>query len=220
MSARKILLQQCLLICLVFQCVVQASDALEDLVQQTHKISNFHAYFRQKIKDQYDNLKDQSEGEFILQKPFQFVWYTQKPFEQKIVSDGENLWTYDIDLDQVNIQTLNKAMGNTPVFLLEADASTLAKTFFVNKLETGDPSAQTFELKPKEPGYAFERMMVLFKNGVLREILLLDTLGQKTVVDFSDVKVNQPIDSNVFKFEVPKGVDLVDSRVANSDQSN
>lgn len=196
---------------------VEASDdALRELVQQTQKIENYRASFNQRIKDQFDNLKDQSSGEFIIQKPYQFVWFTQSPFEQKIVSDGENLWTFDMDLDQVNIQTLNKAMGNTPVFLLGADAETLGKSFHVSKLPTGIETSQTFELKPKEAGYAFERMMVLFKEGVLREILLMDTLGQKTVVDFADVKVNQSIPEQTFKFEIPEGVDVVDSRSTES----
>lgn len=193
-----------------------SSDALHELVQETQKIENYRATFNQKIKDQFDNLKDQSSGQFIIQKPYQFVWFTQSPFEQKIVSDGENLWTFDMDLDQVNIQTLNKAMGNTPVFLLAADAEALGQSFYVSKLPTGSETSKTFELKPKEAGYAFERMIVLFKEGVLREILLMDTLGQKTVVDFSDVKVNQTIHDQTFKFVIPEGVDVVDSRNTNN----
>lgn len=192
---------------------IASNDALDELVDETTKIKNYRANFKQKIKDQFDNLKDQSEGEFVIQKPYKFVWFTQSPFEQKIVSDGQYLWTFDMDLDQVNIQNLNKAMGNTPVFLLGADAQTLGKSFDVNKLETGESKSKTFELKPKEAGYPFERMMVLFKDGLLREILLMDTLGQKTIVDFSGVEVNQPIEPATFEFEIPDGVDVVDSRV-------
>jgi outer membrane lipoprotein carrier protein len=221
MNKLKLLLHPALLagLLLAVQLKVSAADALEELVQKTRGISSYQARFNQKIKDQFDNLKDQSEGDFILQKPFKFIWHTQSPYEQKIVSDGENLWTFDIDLDQVNIQTLNKALGNTPVFLLEADAATLANTFVVNKLQSGDDVAQTFELKPKQAGYAFERMLVLFKADRLQEILLYDTLGQKTIVDFSDIKVNQPLDPDVFNFKIPQGVDVVDSRVDGSDTS-
>lgn len=211
---RKLVLNNVLLkafILLSLSINVQASD-VNALVEITRAIENYQASFEQNIQDQFGNSKDKSSGHFIIQKPFKFVWQTKSPFEQKIVSNGETLWTFDQDLDQVNIQTLNKAMGNTPVFLLGADAETLQKTFKVKQLISGDDDAKTFELTPVEQGYAFERMLVLFKQGKLNEILLLDTLGQKTIVEFSEVTQNEALDTSVFEFTVPENVDVVDSR--------
>jgi outer membrane lipoprotein carrier protein len=211
---KKLLLKPLLLKALLlmsFSFSVKASD-VEALVEITRAIENYQAKFEQNIQDQFGNSKDKSSGHFIIQKPFKFVWQTESPFEQKIVSNGETLWTFDQDLDQVNIQTLNKAMGNTPVFLLGANAETLQKTFNVKQLVSGDDAAKTFELTPVEQGYAFERMLVLFKQGKLKEILLLDTLGQKTIVEFSESTQNEALDTSVFEFTVPEGVDVVDSR--------
>lgn len=187
-------------------------EALAEFVAITSEIKTLRAEFKQTISDQFGTKKDETSGKFLIKKPAKFVWETVHPFEQLIVSNGESLWTFDKDLDQVNIQDLNTAVGNTPVFLLEADQAELAKTFNVNKLISGETSSLTFELKPKEPGYAFERMMVLFKSGMLKEILLIDTLGQQTVVELTAVSQNQKVEDTEFEFTPPEFVDVMDSR--------
>jgi len=191
---------------------VVAADDMQSFVDLTNGIKTYQATFEQKITDQFGTVKDSSKGRFLIKKPYQFTWETLEPYQQLIVSNGEELWTFDRDLDQVNIQTLNKAVGNTPVFLLEADSDTLAKTFSVKQLVSGSEQAATFELLPKEQGYSFERMIVQFKEQQLVELLLQDTLGQKTIVSFSEVLVNQELSDQQFNFVIPDDVDVVDSR--------
>ncbi len=184
------------------------------LVAITQNINSIKATFKQQIKDQFGNTKDKSSGTFYLKKPFKFIWHTESPFQQKLVSNGEVLWTFDQDLDQVNIESLNKAMGNTPVFFLGASAETLSESFQVKQLPGDRSEAQTFELQPKVKEYTFERMLVLFKGNALMEILLKDTLGQQTSVEFAEVEVNQGLDDSLFEFVPPEGVDVLDSRTS------
>ncbi len=191
--------------------ISHANDA-QILSQLTAKTQNFSAQFKQKISDQAGAKKEDSLGQFFFEKPFKFNWHTKSPFEQQIVSDGTDLWTYDIDLEQVNVQTLNTAMSNTPVFLFTAGGEELNETFNVVKLESGNPDVFTFELTPKQQGMAFERMLVQFKKSVLSEILLFDTLGQKTVVEFVNAEINIQLQPEVFVFVAPSDVDVLDSR--------
>ncbi|NVJ59994.1 MAG: outer membrane lipoprotein chaperone LolA [Gammaproteobacteria bacterium] len=200
--------------------VRQSSESdLNEFVELTSKIKSLKAEFKQTISDQFGTKKDQTLGNFVIKKPAKFIWETVSPFEQLIVSNGKSLWTFDQDLDQVNIQDLNTAVGNTPVFLLEANKNELAKTFNVKKLLSGEETSATYELTPKEPGYAFERMMVLFKSGVLNEIFLIDTLGQQTVVQLTDVAQNITIEDSEFEFTPPDSVDVMDSRQPTTDET-
>ncbi|WP_164503661.1 outer membrane lipoprotein chaperone LolA [Pleionea sediminis] len=200
--------------CVVLLTAVQvtyASDA-DKLVDITKDITSVSAEFEQEIRDQFNNLKDKSKGVFQLKKPFKFLWQTQKPFQQLIVSNGDVLWTFDQDLDQVNIESLDKAMGNTPVFFLGADAKTLNESFNITLLPSGQSDAKTFELTPRNNENTFERMLVLFNDGQLKEILLKDTLGQQTSVEFSAVNMNVELADSTFEFTPPEGVDVLDSR--------
>jgi len=38
---------------------------------------------------------------------------------------------------------------------------------------------------------------------------LMDALGQTTVIRFSDVKLNPPLDAALFSFSPPAGVDVI-----------
>lgn len=190
----------------------EAVTDVQKLVAITRNISSIKANFKQQIKDQFGNTKDKSSGTFYLKKPFKFIWHTESPFQQKLVSNGDVLWTFDQDLDQVNIESLNKAMGNTPVFFLGASAETLSDSFQVKQLPGDRSDAKTFELQPRVKEYTFERMLVLFKGNALMEILLKDTLGQQTSVEFDAVEVNQGLQDSLFEFVPPEGVDVLDSR--------
>lgn len=205
-------MRSCCLILLALMSTLSRADDVAEFAALTQQTQSYQANFEQKITDQFGTVKDQSSGRFVIKKPYRFIWETTAPYEQLITSNGETLWTFDRDLDQVNIQTLNKAVGNTPVLLLEADSASLAKTFNVKKLVSGSETAQTFELMPLEQGYSFERLLVQFVDGQLKELYLQDTLGQKTIVTFSEVKVNLELADNKFEFVIPEDVDIVDSR--------
>ena len=47
-----------------------------------------------------------------------FCFDYRKPFEQTIVADGQTLWFYDVDLNQVTQRPQAQALGNTPAALL------------------------------------------------------------------------------------------------------
>jgi outer membrane lipoprotein carrier protein len=188
------------------------STAVSEFINLTTKTTDYQAQFEQKVKDQFGSVKDQSHGILLLKKPFKFAWHTKTPYEQKVISDGSTLWTFDIDLDQVNIQDVNKAAGSTPVFILQADAAELTQSFHVSLLNSGDSTAQTFELIPKENSEAFERLMIMFKDSMMVELLMFDSLGQQTVVNFKQGKLNQGIAEQEFSLTIPEDVDVIDSR--------
>ncbi|MCO7222756.1 outer membrane lipoprotein chaperone LolA [Pleionea sp. CnH1-48] len=188
------------------------ADDLTELVTMTAKVNTYQAKFEQTITDSAGLIKESAKGEFWLKKPQQFIWKTQSPYEQEVISNGETLWIHDIDLDQVNIQSLNKALGTTPALLLSASAETLGASFIVKKLVSGSEQSATFELLPKDSEGVFERLLLLFKDDVLREIALYDSLGQQTIVRLKDVKANLELDDKQFVFVIPEDLDVVDSR--------
>ncbi|MDQ8036718.1 MAG: outer-membrane lipoprotein carrier protein LolA, partial [Pedobacter sp.] len=56
----------------------------------------------------------------------------------------------------------------------------------------------------------FETLRVRFKGNQLVQMVLVDALGQKTDIRFSNVQVNPAIAAAQFEFTPPKGVDVID----------
>ena len=59
-----------------------------------------------------------SSGSFEFQRPGRFKFVYKKPFEQTIVADGQTLWLYDVDLNQVTSRSQKDALGSTPAALV------------------------------------------------------------------------------------------------------
>ena len=53
-----------------------------------------------------------STGTFEFQRPNRFRFDYRKPFEQTIVADGQTLWLYDVDLNQVTLAQAGQGAGH------------------------------------------------------------------------------------------------------------
>ena len=55
----------------------------------------------------------------------------------------------------------------------------------------------------------FEHIKIGFKDKALAALEVKDTLGQRTLLTFEQVRINYKIDTKRFEFKVPSGVDLI-----------
>jgi len=124
-----------------------------------------------------------------------------------LVSNGEKIWLYDPDLEQVTIQKLDQRLTHTPALLLSGDVSALAENFSISWKEGS--AVDDFVLSPKASDSMFETLRLSFRNGVINDMQLNDPIGQRTNILFQGVKLNQPVDASQFNFTVPNGVDVI-----------
>jgi len=180
------------------------------------KISNLRTYqadFEQRVHNEIGREIDFSSGVFLIEKPNHFRWQVIQQFEQLIVADGDHIFTYDPDLEQVTIQNQSELLADSPLLFLTSNAKKLEQSFNISKVDVGEEkNSQLFSLKPKGEGGVFEKVHILFKDNNMVELLMADTLGQQTTVKFSNIKINEKLDANLFSFVIPEGVDVVDSR--------
>ena len=158
--------------------------------------------------DQNGTLKEQTSGSIALAVPRQLRWEYETPFPQLIVADGEHLFIYDPDLEQVTIQNLDQRLSQTPALLLSGDISKISESFSITHKEGGN--IVDFFLKPKAKDSLFDTLRLSFRDGVINDMQLLDTIGQRTNILFREVKMNQPLDAAQFNFEVPPGADVIE----------
>ncbi|AEA84208.1 outer membrane lipoprotein carrier protein LolA [Stutzerimonas stutzeri] len=149
----------------------------------------------------------ETSGELALKRPGQFRWHTDAPMEQLLVSNGKKVWLYDPDLEQVTIQELDQRLTHTPALLLSGDVSTISENFEVSHKEAGD--VVDFTLKPKAKDTLFDNLRLSFRGGVINDMQLIDSVGQRTNILFMGVKMNQPLKADLFTFEIPDGADVI-----------
>ncbi|HET9350231.1 MAG TPA: outer membrane lipoprotein carrier protein LolA, partial [Burkholderiales bacterium] len=140
-------------------------------------------------------------------RPGLFRWVYAKPVDQVIVGDGERVWIHDRDLNQVTVRKLSRALGSTPAALLAGSAD-IEKAFELSDAGTKD-GLEWLEATPREREAGFERVRMGFDADELRAMELFDHFGQRTVLRFMNLRRNPKIDKSEFRFEPPKGADVL-----------
>lgn len=172
------------------------------------EVTTFNAEFEQSLVDANGVLLESSSGRLIIRRPGQFRWSYATPYEQELVADGLNIWSYDVDLEQVTVKPQADMLANTPATLLGGDREALSE-FDVLQSEVDERGTTWLSLAPKNTGNGFDRVELGFDDGVLRRMVFTDSLGQTTLIALLEVALNEPVADDVFRFSVPTGADLI-----------
>lgn len=173
----------------------------------TQGLKSLQADFTQTVQDNRGQIVETSSGALVIQRPDKFRWDYRKPHEQVIVSDGERLWLYDPELEQVTVRRLEQSLVGTPAGLL-AGSEDLRKSFEVERVE--ELRGWTFiDLAPKRADTDFKKVRLGLRDGELGSMALTDKLGQTTALEFSAFKRNPALPAARFRFTPPSGVDVI-----------
>ncbi|MGX9218725.1 outer membrane lipoprotein chaperone LolA [Massilia varians] len=148
-----------------------------------------------------------SSGTFVFARPGKFIWTYQKPYEQLLQADGETLYIYDKDLNQVSTRKLGNALGSSPAAILFG-SNDLEKNFTLSEAGERD-GAEWLTAVPKTKDTTFEQIGIGLKGGVPVAMELKDQFGQVSLLKFTNFQRNPALGAQQFKFDVPKGADVV-----------
>ena len=195
-----------LLLCMTFSTAFAdvSRDMLEEFLNST---SSMKTKFQQQLVDSKGILLQESAGDFVLKRPGKFRWDYQLPYPQQIVSNGNKIWIYDSELEQVSIRKYEQVLTGAPVILLD-QRKNLDADF--NVTEKGLIRGQYWiVLTPKSADNEFKQIEVGMQRNVLRTMKLKDNFEQTTIIEFDSLELNPELDNKIFEFVVPKGTDVV-----------
>ena len=195
-------------ILMLFGMMQSFADSNEPRLQRyLENYKSLTGQFTQMISSEKSQHIQSSAGEFWIQKPNRFRWHYSTPYVQKIISNGEKLWIYDEDLEQVTIKEASQSIESSPLAVI-VGATSLDTAFDVTPVVDSLDDLQWLRLIPNAESNSFEFIEVGFKNGLLSKMRLKDNFGQTTHLTFTDVMVDSSIDTNRFEFAVPEGADV------------
>jgi outer membrane lipoprotein carrier protein len=211
---------------LIAGCALSArANGLESLETFVKTVSSGRAEFTQVVtapaKEGQSARSKTSSGTFAFARPNRFRFIYKKPFEQSIVADGQTLWLYDADLNQVTARKQSSAMGSTPAALIAAapDLRALQADFILAAAPDKD-GLQWVVATPKAKDGQLQAVRVGFRAGQagdksagksteLAALEILDSFGQRSMLSFSKVEVNPNLPADTFQFKPPNGADVI-----------
>lgn len=191
------------------------ADGLQDLEAFLRDVKGAQASFTQVVTSppragETTARSKTSSGRFEFQRPGRFRFEYTKPFEQTIVADGQTLWLYDVDLNQVTARKQQDVLGSTPAALIASgtDLKALSEVFQLAAAPAKD-GLEWVEARPLAKDGQLQSVRVGFRAGQLAALEILDGLGQRSVLSFAQWQGNVPIRPERFRFQPPPGADVI-----------
>ena len=181
-----------------------ATDRLNVFVKE---VTTFKADFIQTVLDPQGEVVEEAKGQFLLERPGKFRWDYQEPYPQQIIADGERIWFYDTDLEQVTVQLQQEVLADTPATLLSGED--LPEDKYVVTDVPSDDGMAWVKLVPKEVESNFQTVTLAFDQYGLWQMVMQDSFGQRTRLVFHQVQENVTLNQDDFVFIPPEGVDVV-----------
>lgn len=186
----------------------RADDSAADRIDAwLSGVETLSAGFEQQLFDESGQVLGDSRGTMTLKRPGLFRWHYTEPSELLVVSDGQKIWSYDVELENVTVIEQSEALTGSPAQLL-AGAGSVAQGFDVGASWSTE-SVAWYELKPRSGQPDFRIVRLGLDGERLAGMELHDQLGQVTRISFQSVQRNLPVSDDDFSFAVPDGVDVI-----------
>lgn len=195
--------------------MAQEQSPLEELVAILAATETLQADVEQLILSQDGREIQELQAELVMQKPDRLYWHVIEPYEELMLGDGITLWYYEPDLEQVSIREFPDDIENNPILLLNDDLQAIADAYEVS-MGYVDDEVRQYVLLPLTPSSSYERFSMTFAGNDLLQMQFESSVGQLTSFSFSNIVNNQAVDAGLFQFDIPAGIEIIDSRDAES----
>jgi len=195
-----------LLLCgLIFPSLAAAAgiDQLRAFWANTHAAQGS---FSQSVIGKSGGKPKNSSGSFALARPGKLRWAYEKPHALLLVADGEKLWSYDADLNQVTVGKMDKTLGGSPAALLTGES--LDKHFTLSEAGAAG-GLEVVDATPKAADGSFARVRIGLSDNLPRLMEVRDNFGQVTTLLFTAFQPNPVLAKDTFRFVPPKGADVI-----------
>lgn len=186
-------------------------SAEEELDGRLGHIRNLEAKFSQRTFDQHQRLISEGSGSFQYKKPDSVRWEIHTPIEQQIIINGEKIWVYDPDLEQVFVDNYIAGISTAPLFTLLGTEGKLSAGYSI-QLSLDENKNSTFKLTAKKPNEPIRDIEISFMRETLKS-LFIRTHDQDSEFFFSNQRVNSNMSNSSFLFKIPPNVDIIDRSI-------
>jgi chaperone LolA len=183
--------------------------ALGKLQSRYENTKTMEADFKQTVESPTLATPLKTSGKVAFEKPNHMRWDYDAPDKQTIVGDGQALWVYQPDMNQVIKAPMGEAFqASTPLTFLSGLGN--VERDFDATLEKETSDAWQLKLVPKkDAGLGVLGLTVRKSDAAIAEAKITDAAGTTTRIAFSNEKRNGKIEAARFTFSPPAGVDVV-----------
>lgn len=187
---------------------VQASPF--DGIKKTYAdIRTLETKFNQRIVISSLKKERESKGEFFFKRQKGFLWRYTSPKVQYFLFDSNYLWQGEDEKPFVIKDKINKEKTDGTFFDLIEDIGKIDELFTLKEQKMAG-ELEMMELVPKKEGTVNSAKVWIDKQRMIKKIEMIEFTGNINTIEFSGIKVNQPLDDRKLIFKRDTGKEIVE----------
>ena len=182
-----------------------------DGIEKRYTGTGFTAKFFQESMLKAMQLSDTAEGQLTVKNPNKMRWEYTLPDVQTIISNGKTMWIYRPADNQVMVGKAPEyfAGGKGAGFL--SNIRQIRKSFTIAVVQSESEAYHRLRLVPlKASADLAEVLLSVSKESFqIDQVVTHNAYGDETHIILSGYQFNQSPANDLFTFDIPKGVDVV-----------
>lgn len=194
---------------------VSAADSTIDTiiagVESRYNVPGFTADFDQESILKAMAVTDTASGRLMVRQPGKMRWEYLVPDPQIIITDGNDLWVYRPEENQVLVGKAPSFFGEGKGAGFLSDIKTVRKSFQISLEPVEDPKLYRLKLVPNKSSVDLMevKLDIAKKTFDLVWITTFNVYGDETRIELKNVNFDNPPSEALFRFDVPEGADVL-----------
>ena len=187
-------------------------DQVLDKVEKIYTAAGFSADFVQASTIKAMEITDSASGKLSVQYPGKMRWVYQSPEKQIIVSDGEHLWIYRPEDNQVLRGMADAFFGDGKGAGFLSDIRKIRDDFNITLEDIRFGNFYSLMMEPRQKTWDLVRINLLVskENYHITQVYTYNAYGDLTRIEFSNLEFNDAMDPSLFEFKMPADVDILE----------
>lgn len=182
-----------------------------DRIENQYDVPGFTASFFQLSTIKAMDISDEATGKVFVKRPGKMRWEYEKPERQVIITNGQRLWVYRPEDNQV-------MLGKSPAFFSDgkgagflADIKVLRRKFKITQAKSDDKRLYALKLQPVESSADISEIYLYVSKQTyeVKRVVTYNVYGDENRIDLINSLFDRIPDDALFTFSIPEGVDVL-----------
>jgi outer membrane lipoprotein carrier protein len=189
------------------------ADLAKAIQAKYDTVRDFSAAFVHSYRGGVLRKEATERGTVQIKKPARMRWVYEAPERKIFVADGSRIYSYIPEDKQVLVTPVPAGGEATTPALFLTGHGNLSRDFVAAFPDDPDPTPGTWSLRltPRRSEAEYDSLTLVVDRGTfrLRRLVTADAQGGRSTFTFSDVRENVGLSDAMFRFTIPRGVDVV-----------
>ncbi|MDJ0853960.1 MAG: outer membrane lipoprotein carrier protein LolA [Desulfobacterales bacterium] len=182
-----------------------------DLVEARYTRAGFSARFHLTSTLKAMQVTDEASGQLFVKYPGKMRWVYETPSPMLFITDGESLWMYQPDENQVTVGLASEVLGGQEGASFLSDIRLLRKAFSISLDPGAGEDIVRLKLVPLSEAQDIAEVYLRIRRDThdIVEVITNNLYGDQTRIALTGFDYGAVLPDRLFSFDIPPGTDVL-----------